>query len=81
MAQPHQLAQLASRIRRAAQDLDLISETAFDLQLLDAFDELLDVRVQLLKLHAQLMHTSPRSAAAQLEERRREAHGDRPLAG
>lgn len=80
MAKPHELAQLATRIRKAAQELDLISEGAFDLNLLNAFDELLDVRIQLLKLHVQLMHTVTGSPSAQLEEHRREVHGDRPLA-
>lgn len=79
MAQPHQLASLASRIRRAAQELELVSESAFDLQLLYAFDELVDVRLKLLQLHGHLLPGPQSRSHARAECESRELHGDIPF--
>lgn len=55
MAQPHQLAGLATRIRYADSVVYEITETLLRLQLFDAADQLIDIRFKLLDLHSELL--------------------------
>jgi hypothetical protein len=62
-----------------SEELELIGEAAFDLQLLYAFDELLDARLKLLQLRIDLLPGPPSRSQARAECAARELHGDIPF--